>query len=57
MKQFEVLFSYKVTEWGSVILNVDTEDDASFEAVEYVREAFPDATDIEIDEIKDITIG
>lgn len=56
MKQFEVEFSYKVTEWGTVILAVDTEDDAHAEAMDYVREAFVDATDIEIEEIKEIIV-
>ncbi len=56
MKQFEVSFSYKITEWGTVILSVDTEDDADAEARDYVREAFPDVTDIEIEEIKEIKI-
>lgn len=56
MKQFEVDFSYDIKEWGTVILNIDNEDDASAEALDYVRETFPDALNIEIDEVKEINV-
>lgn len=56
MKQFEVNFSYDIKEWGTVVMNVDNEDDATVEAMDYVRETFPDAIIIEIDEVKEIKI-
>lgn len=56
MKTFEVEFSYKVNEWGTVIINTDDSEIPSEVALDYVRDAFPDAIDIEIDEIKEIQV-
>lgn len=56
MKQFEIDFSYRVTEWGSVILDAIDKDEAEEFALEHVHEAYPDAMGIEIDTVKEIKV-
>ena len=57
MKQYEVDFSFRMPEWGSVILEAVDKDEAEEFALEHVREAYPDATNIDIDDVKEITVG
>lgn len=57
MKNFEVGFTYKVEEYGVVTLTgLQDDGEADEQAREYVREAYPDASDIEIDYIKEIVV-
>lgn len=56
MKQFEIGFTYKVEEFGSVELEALDDGEADEFAREHVREAYPEARDVEIDYIKEIVI-
>lgn len=50
----EIDFTYDVEEYGTVLLETDR-DLAETEAREYIRETYPDAKNIRIDEVKEIT--
>lgn len=54
MKQFEIGFSYKVEEFGVVTLDAMDIDDAYVAAEDYVKETYPDVTDITVDYAKEI---
>lgn len=54
MKDFEVGFSYKVVEFGTVTLQALDADEADDFGREHVYEAFPEATDITIDYVKEL---
>lgn len=56
MKNFEVGFTYKVEEFGVVELNALDDGEADEMAREHVREAYPEASDVEIDYIKEIVV-
>jgi len=51
---YDIGFTYKVEEYGVVNLEADTEDQADEFGREYVRESFPDVSDIEIDYIREV---
>lgn len=57
MKQFEIGFTYRIEEYGTVELEAIDDTEADEFARTYVREAFPDAMGIEIDYIKELKIG
>lgn len=54
MAFYEVDYSYKIGEWGTVELEADTPDQADELGREYVYETFPDVTDITVDGVKEI---
>lgn len=54
MKQFEIGFGYKIEEFGVVTLDALDIDDAYVAAEDYVKETYPDVTDITIDYAKEI---
>lgn len=56
MKQFEVGFTYRVEEYGTVELDAVDDTEADEFARDHVREAYPDATMIEIDYIKEVIV-
>ena len=57
MKTYEVGFSYKVEEFGTVELQALDADEADDFGREHVYSAFPEASDITIDYVKEINIG
>lgn len=57
MAMYDIGFTYKVEEYGVVTLDAQTEQEADEMGREYVRDAYPDVTDIEIDYVKVATIG
>lgn len=57
MKNFEVGFTYMIEEYGLVVFNADNDNEADEIAREHVRETYPDATNVTIDYVKEITIN
>lgn len=57
MKQFEIGFTYKIEEFGTVELEAVDDFEADEFAREHVREAYPDALNVEIDYIKEIKVN
>jgi len=55
MTRYEVNFSYKLPEWGTVTLEAKDLQEAEELALEYVEESYPDVEDIEVDVIREIT--
>lgn len=54
MPMYESGFTYKVEEYGVVCLEADNPEWADQLARDYVSEMFPDATNVEIDYVKEI---
>lgn len=54
MSFYEIDYAYKIKEWGVVTLEADDVEQAEDFGKEYVRESFPDVTEIEIEGIKEI---
>jgi len=54
MSFYEVDFSYKVEEFGTVSVEADDTEQAEAFAREYVYETYPDTLDVTIDDIKAI---
>ncbi len=57
MKQYEVGFSYKVNEFGTIEMEALNDQDAEDLGLEHVFQTFPEATDIAIDYVKEINIA
>lgn len=57
MKDYEVGYSYKVSEFGTVNLQALNADEADDFGREHVYVSFPEATDITVDYVKEITVG
>jgi len=55
MTSYEVNFSYKLPEWGTVTLEAKDLQEAEELALEYVEESYPDVENIEVDAIREIT--
>lgn len=56
MPMYEAGFNYKVEEFGVVTLEADNEEQADEFTREHVREAYDDATNIEVEYIKELKI-
>lgn len=54
MSFFEIDFTYDVEEYGTVLLEADSQEEADLAGREYVRETYPDVKNILIEEIKEI---
>lgn len=53
MPIYEADYSFKLLDGGTLILTADNIEDAELETLEYVKETFPDALEIEVDTIKE----
>lgn len=51
---YQVDFSYTVPEWSDVTLQADSEDDAAEQAKKIIEQLYPEAIDVEIDNIRQI---
>ena len=51
---YQVDFSYTVPEWSDVTLQADSEDEAKEKARQIIDELYPEAMDIEIDNVRQI---
>lgn len=54
LKDYEIGFSYKVSEFGTVELQALNADEADDLGREHVYQAFPEASDITVDYVKEI---
>jgi hypothetical protein len=54
MPTYDIEFSYKLPEWGSVTLQADDKEQAELFAREYVIDSFEDVVDLSIDEINEV---
>ena len=54
MSFYEIDFSYKVEEYGTVILEADDKEQAEQFGVEYVKDTFTDVLEVSIDEVKEV---
>jgi hypothetical protein len=54
MAQYAVPFSYKVTEYGTYTGEAPDGEQAYRDAVDYVQDTYPDVSDIEVEEAKEI---
>lgn len=54
MTFYEVDFTYKVEEYGTVELEADTIEQAEDFAREHVQEAYPEVTSLDITSIKEV---
>ena len=54
MTAFNVKFSYVVEEFGDVVVNADDSEQAEMFGKEYIWETYPEASQIVIDEVKEI---
>lgn len=54
LKNYEVGFTYKVEEFGAVTLQALNADEADDLGREHVYTAFPEATDITVDYVKEV---
>lgn len=54
MAYYEIDYAYKIKEWGVVTLEADDPEQADEFGREYVLEAFPEVTEIEIESVKEI---
>lgn len=56
MAYYDIGFTYKVEEYGVVSLEASDPTEADEFGREYVRESFPDVTDVEIDYVKELKV-
>lgn len=54
MTFYEVDFTYKVEEYGTVELEADNHEQAEDFAREHIMEAYPEVTNVEINAIKEV---
>lgn len=54
LKDYEIGFSYKVSEFGTVELQALNADEADDLGREHVYQAFPEASEITVDYVKEI---
>lgn len=57
MAFYQVDFAYKVEEWGTIELEADSIEQADELGREHVYATFPEATDITVDAVKEITVA
>lgn len=57
LKDYEIGFSYKIEEFGVVALQALDADEADELGREHVYTAFPEATDIRVDYVKEMISG
>lgn len=55
MAFYEIEFTYKIEEYGAVELEAESEADAEVQARDYIRDSYPDAMLVTIDEVKPIS--
>ena len=51
---YSIDYTYREINWGNVELEADDKSEAEYNAINYVRDAYPDASDVEINEIKEV---
>lgn len=54
MTNYEVDYSYKMEEYGTLPVNADSVEDAEQQTLDYVRETYPDNLGIEIETVREI---
>lgn len=54
---YEVDYTFKVEEFGSLDLEADDDDHAESLARQTIAELYPDAMQVVIEEIKEVTVG
>lgn len=54
MLEYDIEFEYDVHEWGDIILPANNLEHAKEEALKYVKETFPDVTNIKITDVQEI---
>ena len=54
MPMYEVDFSYKLPEWGSVTLEANDVDEAEQLGREYVTDSYQDIEDVEIESVREL---
>lgn len=52
MSGYKVEFSYMIEQFGETVINADDAEQAEEFAMEYVRETYPEASHILMDEVK-----
>lgn len=52
MSFYEIDFTYKIEEYGTVTLEADDSEQAEEFGREYIKETYTDVMDIQIDEVK-----
>lgn len=57
MANFIVDFNYSMPEYGTVTVSADSYEEAEEAALEYVRETYDEAKNIEIESIKELSVG
>jgi hypothetical protein len=56
MTNYLVDFNYSMPEYETVTISADTYEEAEEAAMEYIRETFADAKNIEIESVKELTV-
>lgn len=51
---YEIDFTYDVEEYGTVLLEADSKEEADRLGREYVRETYPDVKNIVIDDVEEV---
>lgn len=54
MTTYEIDYNYKVKEFGSVVLDADSIEDANERGFEYIRETWDEVSDIEIETVREV---
>lgn len=56
MSDYLVDFNYTMPEYGTITITADNYEDASEAAMEYIRETYDEAKNIEIESIKELNV-
>lgn len=54
MPNFEIEFEYSIREFGNVALLANNTVDAEAATLEYIKDVFPDVSDVKITEVREI---
>jgi hypothetical protein len=51
MPLYNIEYSYTIREWDGIVLDCEDETVAAVEGLQFIKDNFPDVTDIEIEDI------
>jgi len=54
MKNYSVEFEYKIKEFGECTVPASSSDEAETEAEKYIKEFYPDVTDVDITGVREL---
>lgn len=54
MSRYQVDFTYKIQEWGSVELEANSVEEAELLGIEYVKEVYDEVIDVEVEGVREV---